>query len=68
MELAANIAKNAPLALIQAKTAINKGLEVDLATGLKIEELAYNALIPTEDSLEGLRAFAEKRTPQYKGQ
>ncbi len=68
MELAANIAKNAPLALIQAKTAINKGLEVDLATGLKIEELAYNALIPTEDRLEGLRAFAEKRTPQYKGQ
>ena len=52
-----SIAKNAPLALIQAKTAINKGIEVDLATGLKIEELAYNALIPTEDRLEGLRAF-----------
>lgn len=68
LELAAAIAKNAPLALIQAKTAINQGVEVDLATGLKIEELAYQLLIPTEDRLEGLRAFAEKRPPQYKGQ
>lgn len=68
VEMATAIAKNAPLALIQAKTAINKGVEVDLATGLKIEELAYDALIPTEDRLEGLRAFAEKRSPQYKGQ
>ena len=68
LELAESIAKNAPLALIQAKTAINQGMEVDLATGLKIEELAYQSLIPTEDRLEGLRAFAEKRPPQYKGQ
>lgn len=67
LELAAAMVKNGPLALVQAKLAINKGLEVDLATGLKIEELAYDALIPTEDRLEGLRAFAEKRAPQYKG-
>lgn len=68
LELACAMAKNAPLALIQAKAAINKGVEVDLATGLKIEELAYNALIPTKDRMEGLNAFAEKRPPQYKGQ
>lgn len=67
LEIAQSIGRNAPLALVQAKTAINQGLEVDLATGLKIEELAYNALIPTEDRLEGLRAFTEKRPPQYKG-
>lgn len=67
LEIATSIAKNAPLALIQAKTAINNGLEVDLNTGLKIEELAYNELLPTEDRLEGLRAFAEKRAPQYTG-
>jgi enoyl-CoA hydratase/carnithine racemase len=67
LEIAQSIGRNAPLALVQAKTAINNGLEVDLATGLKIEELAYNALIPTEDRLEGLRAFTEKRPPQYKG-
>ncbi|MBN6188291.1 enoyl-CoA hydratase [Aneurinibacillus sp. BA2021] len=68
LELASAIAKNGPLALKQAKIAINKGIQVDLATGLKIEELAYDALIPTEDRIEGLEAFAEKRSPQYKGQ
>lgn len=66
--LALEIAKNAPLSLVQAKIAINQGVEVDLATGLKIESLAYSALIPTEDRLEGLLAFQEKRTPQYIGQ
>lgn len=67
LEIASSMAKNAPLALIQAKMAIDHGIEVDLPTALKIEELAYNELIPTEDRLEGLRAFAEKRSPQYKG-
>ncbi|MEX3745160.1 enoyl-CoA hydratase [Lysinibacillus xylanilyticus] len=66
-QLALEMAKNAPLSLVQAKIAINQGIEVDLATGLKIESLAYNALIPTEDRLEGLLAFQEKRTPQYLG-
>lgn len=68
LEFAESIVKNGPLALIQAKIAINKGIEVDLSSGLKIEELAYDALIPTEDRQEGLRAFAEKRPPTYKGQ
>ncbi|OKL36946.1 enoyl-CoA hydratase [Domibacillus mangrovi] len=67
LKIAESMVKNAPLALIQAKAAINNGVEVDLSTGLKIEELAYNTLISTEDRLEGLRAFAEKRSPQYKG-
>ena len=51
------------LSLIQAKIAINKGIEVDLTTGLKIEELAYNELLIHEDRLEGLIAFQEKRQP-----
>jgi methylglutaconyl-CoA hydratase len=67
LALAKAMAKNGPLALIQAKKAVNKGIEVDLATGLKIEELAYDVLIPSEDRLEGLKAFAEKRQPEYKG-
>ncbi|WP_341301495.1 enoyl-CoA hydratase [Lysinibacillus sp. FSL H8-0500] len=66
-QLAQEMAKNAPLSLVQAKVAINQGVEVDLATGLKIESLAYSALIPTEDRLEGLLAFQEKRSPQYSG-
>ncbi|MFS0635418.1 enoyl-CoA hydratase [Mesobacillus foraminis] len=67
LKWAADIANNAPLALIQSKVAINKGQEVDLETGLKIEELAYSALIPSQDRLEGLKAFAEKRPPVFKG-
>ncbi|MGE7695749.1 enoyl-CoA hydratase [Lysinibacillus sp. NPDC094177] len=67
LQLALEMAKNAPLSLVQAKIAMNQGVEVDLATGLKIESLAYNALIPTEDRIEGLLAFQEKRTPHYLG-
>lgn len=68
MELAQSIAKNAPIALKQAKQAINQGSEVDLATGLKIEEMCYAITIPTKDRLEGLQAFKEKRKPEYKGE
>jgi methylglutaconyl-CoA hydratase len=68
LEIAGQMAKNGPLALVQAKKAINKGVEVDLATGLQIEQLAYDALIPSNDRLEGLAAFAEKRPPKYTGQ
>lgn len=66
--LAASIAVNAPIALAQAKHAIDFGSEVDLATGLAIESNAYQVLIPTKDRLEGLLAFAEKRKPVYTGE
>jgi len=67
-QLADQIAANAPLALAQAKYAIDVGAEVDLATGLAIESNAYQMLIPTKDRLEGLQAFAEKRKPKFKGE
>lgn len=66
-ELAAEIARNGPIALRQAKYAIDHGLDVDLATGLAIEAKAYEVIIPTKDRLEGLQAFAEKRSPHYEG-
>lgn len=66
--LAASIAVNAPIALAQAKYAIDFGSEVDMATGLAIESNAYQVLIPTKDRLEGLQAFAEKRKPVYTGE
>jgi len=66
--LAADIAKNAPLAIAQAKYAIDHGLEVDLVTGLAIETNAYQVLIPTKDRLEGLKAFQERRKPNYRGE
>lgn len=65
--LAAEMAKNAPLSLIQAKTAINQGMQTDITTGLQIESLAYSRLLYTEDRLEGLKAFQEKRSPVYSG-
>ena len=67
VKYAKQIARNAPLALRQAKVAINQGVGADIQTGLQIESLAYATLIPTEDRLEGLQAFQEKRTPHYKG-
>ena len=65
--MAAMICEAGPLAVAQAKYAINTGMETDLKTGLGIESNAYWLLIPTEDRLEGLAAFREKRKPVYKG-
>lgn len=67
-ELAQRIASQAPLAVRQAKHAIDAGLDGSLATGLQIEAAAYAELLHTRDRVEGLRAFAEKRTPQYRGE
>jgi enoyl-CoA hydratase/carnithine racemase len=65
--MAAMICETGPIAIEQAKYAINYGLETDLHTGLSIESNAYWVCIPTEDRLEGLAAFREKRKPVYKG-
>ena len=67
LKMAAMICETGPIAIEQAKYAINYGLETDLHTGLDIESNAYWVTIPTEDRLEGLAAFQEKRKPEYKG-
>lgn len=67
MKIAQAIAKNAPLSLIQAKKAIHLGMQVDLPTALEVEKEAYEKLLNTEDRLEGLIAFEEKRLPKYRG-
>lgn len=67
LTLAADICQSGPIAVEQAKYAINRGLETDLNTGLAIESNAYWVCIPTEDRQEGLAAFREKRKPVYKG-
>jgi enoyl-CoA hydratase/carnithine racemase len=66
-KMAAMICEAGPIAIEQAKYAINYGLETDIHTGLAIESNAYWVCIPTEDRLEGLAAFKEKRKPVYKG-
>lgn len=62
------IAANGPLAVRQAKKAIHFGLQGDLRTGCRFEIEAYNRLVSSEDRHEGVRAFNEKRPPQFKGQ
>lgn len=66
-KMASMICETGPIAIEQAKYAINYGMETDLNTGLAIESNAYWVTIPTEDRLEGLAAFREKRKPVYKG-
>ena len=62
-----SILANGPIALQQAKFAIKQGMNADLQTGLAIERKAYEITIPTEDRIEALTAFAEKRKPVFKG-
>lgn len=67
LELAREILPNGPIALRAAKEAIDRGLDQDRDGGLRIEEACYAKVIPTEDRLEGLAAFKEKRRPMYRG-
>jgi enoyl-CoA hydratase len=66
-EIATTIARNGPIAVRQAKKAIAYGSETDLETAMVLAIEAYNATVVTEDRLEGVRAFNEKRKPQFKG-
>jgi enoyl-CoA hydratase/carnithine racemase len=64
---AARIAANAPLSIRQAKKSIRTGLQMDIKSALAFEIEAYNRLIGTEDRIEGVKAFREKRKPVFKG-
>ncbi|HEY3067952.1 MAG TPA: enoyl-CoA hydratase-related protein [Methylomirabilota bacterium] len=66
-EIATTIAANGPIAVRQAKKAIAYGAETDLETAMVLAIEAYNATVVTEDRLEGVRAFNEKRKPRFKG-
>ena len=67
LEIAATIADNGPLAVRQAKKAVNRGGETDLETGMILAIEAYNNTVTTDDRLEGVRAFNEKRKPRFTG-
>lgn len=67
MSLATEIANNGPIAIQQAKFAINYGMECSIGVALPLESKAYEITIPTKDRLEALAAFAEKRKPLFEG-
>ena len=67
-ELADEVRQCAPISLTQAKRAVDEGQDLPLGAGLALERTCYDMTIPTADRLEGLRAFAEKRRPNYRGE
>jgi enoyl-CoA hydratase/carnithine racemase len=67
-ELADAIAANGPVAVRAAKEAVDRGAELPLERGLEIEARCYEKTLPTQDRLEALAAFAEKRKPVYTGE
>jgi enoyl-CoA hydratase len=67
LSAARDIAANGPLAVRQAKKAIHFGLQGDLLTGCRFEIEAYNRLVSSDDRHEGVRAFNEKRAPNFQG-
>lgn len=65
-ETAKTIIDKAPIAVKMAKHAINNGLNVDLHTGVTYESEAYTTTFGTEDRVEGMTAFVEKRGAEFK--
>ena len=67
-ETAAVIAGNAPLSVRQIKKSVRYGGQMELRTAYRFEVEAYNHLVGTQDRMEGVRAFNEKRPPVFTGQ
>ena len=66
LEIAREIAGSAPMAIRAAKVALSRGLDCDSRTAYALDLAAYNVLVGSEDRLEGIAAFNEKRKPIWK--
>lgn len=64
LKLAGKIARNAPIAVRASKKAINDGLQTDMDQAIVIEEKLFGSCFETEDQVEGMKAFLEKRKPE----
>ncbi len=67
MELAREMATKGPIALRFVKEAINKGMDLTLEQGLRLEADLYFLLHTTRDRTEGIKAFREKKKPRFEG-
>ena len=68
LAMAAEVARNAPISLRQAKRAIDGGFHLPLAEALDLENQLYQACLGTKDRLEALAAFAQKRPSVFTGE
>jgi len=68
LQLAQDIAKNAPLALRAAKQALSRAADLPLESGLDFEKASYDLLLNTKDRMEALEAFKAKRPPVFRGE
>ncbi|WP_457814385.1 enoyl-CoA hydratase-related protein (plasmid) [Sinorhizobium meliloti] len=66
-KVAQRYAENGPLAVQAAKKAVQQGLSAALQDGLTLEAALQRQLLQSEDAQEGLKAFAERRSPVFKG-
>ncbi len=66
--IAARIVEMGPIAVKQAKLAIKKGIELEIEEALRFEVECYKPCLYSKDRIEGLKAFGEKRRPQYVGE
>jgi len=66
-KMAKKFAARGAVALQMAKTCINEGLQMDLDSGLQYEHKCFSLLFATEDQKEGMKAFVEKRKPNFQG-
>jgi enoyl-CoA hydratase len=66
-KVASEIASKSPVSVRLAKMAVNKAFEMGLSDGLDFERELFYLLFASEDAKEGMRAFLEKRKPDFKG-
>ncbi|MEA1960804.1 MAG: enoyl-CoA hydratase-related protein [Bacillota bacterium] len=64
---AKKISKKSPLALREAKQAVNNSMNTDIKTGCRSEQIAWSMLFSGEDQKEGMKAFLENRPAEFKG-
>lgn len=67
-KIAKKIARKSPLALREAKNAVNMSMNTDIKTGSRMEQTAWSMLFASEDQKEGMNAFSERRKPHFTGQ